>query len=58
MNNLFTSTTCAQSIDFGIPAIVMITRAEGGLGIRIDIVDLQIDRSFKECGRLTALMLT
>lgn len=41
VNDLTTSTTCAQSIDFGMPAIVMMKDGEGRLGITISVVDLQ-----------------
>ena len=50
-NNLITSTTCAQSIDFGMPAIVMMEGSEGRLVTWTSITDVQEKRLLYEFGR-------
>lgn len=56
-NDLITSTTCAQSIDFGMSAIAMMEDGEGRLGVMISIEYLQKGRLVNDFGGLTAFIL-
>ena len=56
MNDLITSTTCAQSIDFGTPAIVIMKDGEGRLGITRSIVELPEYGLINGFGCLAAFM--